>query len=156
MLLLLLTFFQNDITLRSCYASAVKNKLVSVSAFDYGNVLLHLLRQLLCSCMISEQNTSYVTKHCFRLLPHAVSCGKFCFWRRQPVVFWAWNISETAERICAKFTRKTCLVPRSDEFEGQGQRSKANVTRDKKLHISALSAACVQFMFGKISLACSF
>ena len=27
----------------------------------------------------------------------------------------------TAELICAKFTRKTCLVPRSDEFEGQGQ-----------------------------------
>jgi len=32
------------------------------------------------------------------------------------------NISQTAERICAKFTRKTCLVPRLDEFEGQGQR----------------------------------
>jgi len=32
-----------------------------------------------------------------------------------------WNISGTAERICAKFTGKTCLVPRSDEFEGQGQ-----------------------------------
>jgi len=26
----------------------------------------------------------------------------------------------TAERICAKFTRKTCLVLRSDEFECQG------------------------------------
>ena len=26
----------------------------------------------------------------------------------------------TAERICTKFTRTTCLVPRSDEFEGQG------------------------------------
>jgi len=40
-----------------------------------------------------------------------------------------WN--RTAERICAKFTRKTCLVPRSDEFEGQGQRSKVKVTSDK-------------------------
>ena len=39
------------------------------------------------------------------------------------------NISGTAERICAKFTRKTCLIPRSDEFEGQRQRSK--VTRDR-------------------------
>jgi len=28
----------------------------------------------------------------------------------------AFNISGTAERICAKFTRKTCLVPHSDEF----------------------------------------
>jgi len=26
----------------------------------------------------------------------------------------------TAERICAKSTLKTCLVPRLDEFEGQG------------------------------------
>jgi len=43
-----------------------------------------------------------------------------------------WNISGTAERICAKFTRKTCLVLRSDEFRGQGQRSKVKVTRDKK------------------------
>ena len=34
----------------------------------------------------------------------------------------------TAERICAKFTQKTCLVLRSDEFECQGQRSKV-VTR---------------------------
>ena len=30
----------------------------------------------------------------------------------------------TAERICAKFTRKTCLVLRSDELECQGQKSK--------------------------------
>jgi len=27
-----------------------------------------------------------------------------------------------AEWICTKFTRKTCLVPCSDKFEGQGQR----------------------------------
>jgi len=38
----------------------------------------------------------------------------------------------TAERICAKFTRKTCLVLRADEFECQGQKSKVKVTRDKK------------------------
>jgi len=31
------------------------------------------------------------------------------------------DISGIAELICDKFTRKTCLVPRSDEFEGQGQ-----------------------------------
>jgi len=42
-----------------------------------------------------------------------------------------WNILGTAERICAKFTGKTCLVPCSDEFECQGQRSKVKVTRDK-------------------------
>jgi len=42
------------------------------------------------------------------------------------------NISGTAERICAKFTEKMYLVPRSDDSECQGQRSKVKVTRDKK------------------------
>ena len=41
------------------------------------------------------------------------------------------NISGTTERICAKFTRKTCLVRRLEEFEGQVQMSKVKVTRDK-------------------------
>ena len=45
--------------------------------------------------------------------------------------------------------RKTCLVPRSDGVEGQGQMSNAKVTRNKKRHFSALSAACVRFTFGK-------
>jgi len=35
------------------------------------------------------------------------------------------NISRTAGRVCAIFTGKTCLVPRSDEFECQGQRSRS-------------------------------
>ena len=42
-----------------------------------------------------------------------------------------------AKRICAIFTVKTCLIPRSDVFEYQGQRSKVKLTRDK----NALSAA---------------
>jgi len=61
-------------------------------------------------------------------------------------------ISGTAERICAKigkFTKKTGLVPRSDEFEDQGQQG-------QKGHFSALSAACARFVFGKTSLASSF
>jgi len=37
----------------------------------------------------------------------------------------------TAERICAKFTWKTCLVLRWDELEYQGQKSKVKVARDK-------------------------
>jgi len=37
----------------------------------------------------------------------------------------------TAERICAKFTRKTRLVLRSDELERQRQTSKIKVTTDK-------------------------
>jgi len=40
-------------------------------------------------------------------------------------------IAGTAEWICAKFTRKTCLVLRSDEFECQEQKSKVKVNRDK-------------------------
>jgi len=50
-------------------------------------------------------------------------------------------------------TRKTCLVPRSDEFEGQGQRSKIKIITDKNGILSALSAACVRFVIGKTSLA---
>jgi len=42
------------------------------------------------------------------------------------------------ERICAKFTRKTCLVLRSDNLECQGQKSKVKVTRDKTRHALAV------------------
>jgi len=35
------------------------------------------------------------------------------------------------------------LVPRFDESEGQGQRSKVKIIRDKKRHFSVLSAAYV-------------
>ena len=44
----------------------------------------------------------------------------FCF------LFVCEILSGTAERICAKFTRKTCLVPRSDEFEGQDRQGQKN------------------------------
>jgi len=55
-----------------------------------------------------------------------------------------WNISVTDERICAKFTRKTCLIPCSDEFEGQ--RSKVKVTRNKNGIFGSISAACMQLL----------
>jgi len=67
-----------------------------------------------------------------------------------------WNISGTAERICAQFTRNTCLVPRSDEFEDQGQMSKVKVTRDKKRHFMPFRRPACVWMFCKTSLACSF
>ena len=54
-----------------------------------------------------------------------------------------WNISGTAERICSEFTRKTCLVPRSDEFEDQRSR----LTGIKKTTFSVFSAACVRFVW---------
>jgi len=64
-------------------------------------------------------------------LPHEVKAeGSVC--GGQSMVFClCMKISKTAERICIKFTRKTCLVPHSDEFEGQGQRLKVKVSRDK-------------------------
>ena len=56
------------------------------------------------------------------------------------------NFSGTAEHICAKFTRKTCLLHRCDEFEGQGQRLRSSGTNMAFSALSALSAACVWFM----------
>ena len=72
-----------------------------------------------------------------------------------PVTFLVcvWNISRTAERICAKFTRKTCLsfarMSLKVKVKGQGHQG-------QKRHFSALSAACMRFMFDKTSLASSY
>jgi len=69
------------------------------------------------------------------------------------------------ERICATFTGKTCLVPRSDEFECQGQRLRSPGTKNALGTPAAavdgtilslpgvISGACMLFMFGKTSLA---
>ena len=76
---------------------------------------------------------------------------RFCFWHHLFFVC-VWNISGTTEQICAKFTWKTCLVPRLDKFEGQSQRSRSPGTNTA---FSALLVTCMQFMFGKTSLASS-
>jgi len=55
---------------------------------------------------------------------HLYSAERPSRWSSAHILVCVWNISGTAEQICTKFTRKTCLVPRSDEFEGQGQRSR--------------------------------
>jgi len=62
------------------------------------------------------------------------------------------NISGTAEWICAKFIRMTCLVPRSGEFERQDERSEVKVIRDKNgktaesspltMHCNACAVRC--------------
>jgi len=61
----------------------------------------------------------------------------------------------TTEWICTKFTVKTCLVPCSDEFEGQGQKLKGQGSSGTKTAFfgpfSGLRAVCV--LFGKTSLA---
>jgi len=61
-------------------------------------------------------------------LPHAVNCGRFVLSADRDFFDCIWNISGTAERICIKFTMKTCLVPLSEEFECQGQRSRSSGT----------------------------
>jgi len=49
------------------------------------------------------------------------------------------------------------LVPLLDEFEGQGQKSKVEVTRDKNGIVRPFRRpACVRFMSGKTSLASSY
>jgi len=67
------------------------------------------------------------------------------------------NFLGSVERICAKFTQKTYLVPRSDEFEGH-VKGQGHGHQGQEPHFSALLAACVScvlFVFGKTSLAFS-
>jgi len=47
-------------------------------------------------------------------------CGFLCVYKMS---------GGTAERICAKFTRKTCLIPHLDEFEGENHRSRSQGTK---------------------------
>ena len=67
-----------------------------------------------------------ITRSCFTTLHYRMQV-MFCFSRCDFLFFFVChsNISGTAEQICTKFTGKTCLVPHSEEFEGQGQRSKS-------------------------------
>jgi len=81
--------------------------------------------QYACVCVIVCFSHSSIP------LSHAVNCVRFCFGAVCGFFACESNISRTAKRICAKFTGKTCLVPRSEEFECQGQGSKVKVTRDK-------------------------
>jgi len=87
---------------------------------------------------------------CCWFLPHTVNCIGFCFWCCLWLFVCVRNILGTAKQICTKFTGKMCSVPHSDEFEGQRWRSAGT-----KMAFLALSMACVQFMFGKTSLASS-
>ena len=63
-----------------------------------------------------------------------------------------WNISGTADGICAKCTRETCLVPRSEVWRSRSK-AKGQGQQGQKRHFSVLLAACVRFMFGKTSVA---
>jgi len=77
-----------------------------------------------------------------QLLPHA-STVAFSAVRDEFFLFFfvcRSNISGTDEQICATFTVKTCLVPRSDAFECQRQRSEVKVTRDKNALCTAVTS----------------
>jgi len=64
------------------------------------------------------------------LLHAALKLRKVLFLAPSVFFLFVYEISrERAERIPAKVTRKRCLVPRSDEFEGQGQRSRLPGTK---------------------------
>jgi len=92
----------------------------------------------------------------FGLYQNTVNCVRFCFWRCD-FFYVLLNISETGERFCAKFTGKTCLVPRLDESSNSSQRGTKHVFRANLVQISSatsrsISAACMWFMFGKTCL----
>jgi len=74
---------------------------------------LHGTDRVSCVCVCVSLCVFTATAHSelFKVLFLALSVTFVC----------VWNISGTGELICDKFTWKTCLVPRSDEFEGQGQ-----------------------------------
>jgi len=83
----------------------------------------------------------------FKFLLHPVNCRRFCFWCRQSVFFC----------LCMKYfgncwtdLRHIHTVDVFGPLLGQGHQGQ------KKWYFLALSAACVQFMFGKTSLASSF
>ena len=128
---------------------------------SYLHARLSLSAGSIHTCCLCSTRVYVLFSHFHHFLPHAVNCGRFCFWRRQSLVFlFVYEI--ISQKLLNGFapnsrgTARECLVPRSDEFEGQvlkvkGQRSKS----PGKRHFSALSAACVRFMFGKTSLASS-
>ena len=68
-------------------------------------------------------------------LPHAVNCVRFCFWRCLWLFACVWNILGTAERICAKLTGKTCLVPRWVEFEEPDVGRKSQTFRIPRVYL---------------------
>ena len=61
----------------------------------------------------------------FRRERHLYSAGRPSRWASAHIPVCVWNISGTAEWICAKFTRKTCLLPCWDKYECQCQRSRS-------------------------------
>jgi len=92
----------------------------------------------------------------FIIITTRIELWKVLFLAPSVCVFCLCNILGTTEWICAKFRKKMCLVPCCLNLRVWRLRSKVKVTRDKKRHFSALSAACMRFLFDKTSIASSF
>jgi len=147
------------------YCTSVTNHIIAHLSPDQITVYWHSSMRIVCHFTESYILYLYIFLCCMHLtvyiililLPHSVNCRRFCFWCRQSVVFclW-WNILGTTERICTKFTWKTCLL--FGPLLGRVWRSRTKVKghQGQKWHSSALSVACMRFVFGKTSLASSY
>jgi len=88
-------------------------------------------------------------------LPHAVNCGRFCFWRRQSVFFlFVYEISREPLNGFAPNShgRRVWSVARTSlkvTVKGQGQQGQNGIFRPLR------RPACMRFMFGKTYLAFS-
>jgi len=78
-------------------------------------------------------------------LPHAVNCGRFRFWRRQSVFLFVYEKSREPQNGFAPNShgRRVWSLARTS----LKVRSKVKVTRDKKRHSVAVSAACVVYVW---------
>ena len=107
-----------------------------IVVFLYSPIYMTVTLRTLDNVLRTFYAIGVMHRYCYsgytQLLPYASNVQ---FLALSPVTFsffvCASNISGIAERICAKFTGKTCSVHRSKKFECQGQRSKVKVTRDK-------------------------
>ena len=89
--------------------------------------------------------------------PHAVNCGRFCFWRRQYVFLFVYEISrEPLNGLAPNSQRRRVrsLARKNLKVKVKDQRLRTPGTKNGIF--SALSAVCVRFMFGKTYLASSF
>jgi len=128
------------------------NEMSLVSRFGVAFQSMNRSRFLLVrvasrSCLLWCLASHGVMSHWRALLPHAVNCGRFCFWRRQTVIFC----------LCVKYLGNHCQIRTEDVFGpslGRVWRSRSK-SPGTKTAFSALSAACVRFMFGKTSLTSS-
>jgi len=82
-----------------------------------------------CLCMKYLVNRWMDLRQIHRVNVFSPSLGRV--WMSWSKVKVTTDISGITELICDKFTGKMCLVPRSGEFEGQGQMSRSPGTKKR-------------------------